>query len=75
VKKTELEILTDLVKRLEKVGLRQEVGAVMQHLMVLQLDGQVEISKETMRFYLDALGGSVKKVNAFRKHCVAEYFT
>jgi len=69
------KVLTKLVKRLEKVGLRQEVGVVMQHLMVLQLDGQVEISNETMRFYLDALGGSVKKVNAFRKHCVTEYFS
>ena len=70
-----VEILTNLVKRFETVGRRQEVGVVMQHLMVLQLDGRVEISKETMRFYLDALGGTIDQADAFRKHCVAEYFS
>ena len=69
------KVLTKLIQRLEKVGRRQEVGVVMTHLMVLQLDGEVEISKETMRFYLDALGGSIKKVTAFRNHCVERYFT
>ena len=69
------KVMTKLVQRLERVGRRQEVGVVMTHLMVLQLDGEVEISKETMRFYLDALGGSIKKVDAFRTHCVKEYFS
>jgi len=69
------KVLTKLVQRLEKVGRRQEVGLVMLHLMVLQLDGSVEISNDTMRLYLDALGGAIKKVDVFRKHCVERYFT
>ena len=70
------KVLTKLVPRLEKVGRRQEVGVVMMHLMVLQLDGEVEISKETMLFYRDALQeGSIKKVEAFRNHCAERYFT
>lgn len=68
------EVLTRLVQRLEKLGRQQEVGVLMSHLMVTQLDGQVEISNETMRLYLDALGGSIKKVETFRKHCLERYF-
>jgi len=74
--KSELEkVLTKLVKRLEKVGRQQEVTVLMMHLMTQQLDGDIEVSKETMRFYLEAVGGAVKKVEAFRKHCVERYFT
>ena len=74
--KSELEkVLTRLVKRLEKVGRQQEVTVLMMHLMTLQLDGEIEVSKETMRFYLEAVSGTVKKVEAFRKHCVERYFT
>ena len=74
--KNELEkVLTRLVKRLEKVGRQQEVTVLMMHLMTLQLDGEIEVSKETMRFYLEAVSGTVKKVEAFRKHCVEVYFT
>ncbi len=69
------KVLTKLAQRLEKVGRQQEVAVVMMHLMVHQLDGTVEISNETMRLYLDALKGSIKKVEAFRKHCVEQYFT
>jgi len=69
------KVMTKLVQRLEKVGRRQEVELVMMHLMVLQLDGQVEISKETMQLYIEALGGAIKKVDVFRKHCVERYFT
>jgi len=73
---SELEkILITLVKRLEKLERQQEVGVLMQHLMVLQLDGQVEISNETMRLYIDALEGTIKKVEAFQKHVVERYFT
>ena len=73
---SELEkVLTRLVKRLEKVGRQQEVTVLMMHLMTLQLDGEIEVSKETMRFYLEAVSGTVKKVEAFRKHCVEVYFT
>lgn len=75
-KMSEVEkILTKLVKRLEKVGRQQEVTVLMMHLMTRQLDGDIEVSKETMRFYLDAVSGAVKKVEAFRKHCVEVYFT
>ncbi len=69
------KVLTKLVQRLEKVGRRQEMGVIMQYLMVLQLDGRVEISNETMRLYIDALGGTIKKVDAFRKHCVEKYMS
>lgn len=69
------KVLTKLVKRLEKLGRQQEVEIVMMHLMVLQLDGQVEISNETMRLYLDGLEGTIKKVEAFQKHVVERYFT
>lgn len=69
------KILTKFVRRFEKVGRQQAVGIIMMQLMVLQLDGQVEISNDTMRLYLDALEGTVKKVDAFRKHCVERYFT
>lgn len=68
------KILTRMTQRLEKVSRQLEVGAVLQHLLVLQLDGKVEISNETMRLYLDALGGTVKKVDAFRRHVVERYF-
>lgn len=67
--------LTKLVQRLEKVGRRLEVGVVMSHLMVLQLDGLVEVSNETMRLYRDALSGTIKKVTAFQTHCVERYFS
>ena len=66
--------LEKILKRVEKAGRQLEVGVVMMHLMVLQLDGRVEISDETMRLYLDALGGAVKKVDTFRKHVVERYF-
>jgi len=68
------KVLIRLVQRLEKIGRRQEVGVVMQHLMVLQLDGTVEISNETMRLYVEALKGSVKSVDAFQKHVMEQYF-
>ncbi len=69
------KVLTKMIQRLEKVGRQQEVAVVMMHLMVHQLDGAVEISNETMRLYLGALGGAIKKVETFRKHCVERYFT
>lgn len=72
---SELEkVLIKLIKRLEKVGRQQEVGITMMHLMVLQLDGRVEVSNETMTHYLEAMAGTVKKVNAFRKHIMESYF-
>ncbi len=69
------KILTKFVKRFEKVGRQQSVGIIMMTLMVLQLDGRVEISNETMLLYMDALGGEVKKVNAFSDHCMKQYFS
>ena len=69
------KVLTKLVQRLERAGRRQEVGVVMMHLMVLQLDGRLEISNETMKLYIDALSGSVKKVEAFQKHIIEQYYS
>ena len=67
--------LTKLAQRLERASRQLEVSVVMQNLMVLQLDGEVEISNETMRLYLGAVEGSSKKVEAFRKHVMERYFT
>ncbi|GAI14831.1 unnamed protein product, partial [marine sediment metagenome] len=55
------KILTKFVRRFEKVGRQQSVGIIMLQLMVLQLDGSVEISNETMHLYMEALDGTIKK--------------
>ena len=68
------KVLVKLVQRLEKVGRQQEIGVLMMHLMVLQLDGEVEISNETMRLYTEALKGTAKSVDAFQKHVMERYF-
>ncbi len=70
-----LKASKNLVKRLENVGRHLEVGLVLQHLMILQLDGRLEVSKETMRRYIDAMDGSVKEIEAFRKHVVETYYS
>ncbi len=69
------KILKNLVRRLEKVGRQLEISVIMEHLMVLQLDGRLEISNETMRLYLAALTGSAKKVEVFQKHVVEQYYS
>jgi len=70
-----LKASKNLVKRLEKVGRDLEVGLVLQHLMILQLDGRLEVSNDTMRRYIEAMSGSVKEIGAFRKHVVETYYS
>lgn len=69
------KVLTKMVQKLEKLGRQQEVGIVMIHLMIHQLDGQIKLSNETMRLYRDAVTGTIKKVETFQKHCMETYFT
>lgn len=64
-----------IVGRLEKAVKQLELSTVMSSLMVMQLDGAIEVSRETMRLYLGALEGGKKKLNAFRKHVLGKYFT
>ncbi|MBA7595661.1 hypothetical protein ES703_02626 [subsurface metagenome] len=69
------KILTKFVKRFETVGRHLEVGLVLQHLMILQLDGRLEVSNNTMRLYIEAMAGSTKEIKAFRKHVVETYYS
>lgn len=62
------------VQRLEKAVRQLEISTVMGHLMVMQLDSSIEISRETMRLYLEALSGGKRKLSTFREHVLERYF-
>jgi len=62
-----------LLDLLEGVVNQLGIGVTMLQLMVLQLDGRVEISNETMRLYVEALSGGKRALSNFRKH-VLTYF-
>ena len=62
------------VKRVDPAVRRLELALVMQNLMVMQLDGVLEVGKDTMGLYLNALGGSTRSFNAFVRHVKEKYF-
>lgn len=66
--------LEKVVGRLEKAVKQLEISVVMSQLMVMQLDGSIEISRETMKLYLDALTGGKRKLTSFRRHIINQYF-
>ena len=69
-----VNIVETFEKRLESGVRRLELALLMQNLMVMQLDGSLEVGKDTMQVYLDALGGTKKAFNAFVKHVKEKYF-
>jgi len=68
------KLLEDLVKKVETALRRRELALVMQNLMVMQLDGSLEVGRDTTSLYLNALSGSKKGFNAFVKHVKEKYF-
>lgn len=69
------KILDKLLRGFERAARMMNVGVAMQQLMVLQLDGKLEVSDDTMNLYLVAMEGSKKGIDAFRKHLQARYFS
>lgn len=69
-----VNIAATLEKRIESGVRRLELALVMQNLMVMQLDGGLEVGKDTMALYMGALKGSKKTFDAFRKHVTEKYF-
>ena len=69
-----VNIAATLEKRIENGVRRLELALVMQNLMVMQLDGALDVGKDTMALYLAAMAGTKKAFDAFRKHVTERYF-
>lgn len=71
---SDVEKLVKMAQSLETSLKKLEVGLVMVHLMVRQLDGRVEIDDKTMGLYVDVLTGEDKAAE-FAKYVVERYYT